>query len=256
MNGQNLPPNDPPNELLLRLLQRPAASALVDLPSRSTNGTPLAQIRILVLRQEQHDEARSRAEEKLKAQRRVSDLKSTVGAEILGDAVAKELLAMACHMADPIDPTADNPVYPLLFRSAQDVGKLSADEVTALFGSYLLVQKKYGPFARDLDEDEVNAWIERLTEGASALPLGQLPSQDVAELCLCLARRALCLSKLLDCQQKSLPIPWESVPPSFRLDTGSSSEPVADSIPSSEAASELITQEQAKAAARAIIGDI
>lgn len=257
MNGQNLPPSDvSPSDLLLKLLERPQPSEVVDFPARSTNDTPLAQIRVMVLRMEQHDEARIRAREALKTKRRLSDddLRSPFGLELLGDATARELLAMACVMADPIPGTAENQgaKYARLFRSSDDVNKLTADEVTALFGAYMLVQKRFGPYERDLDDAEVNAWITRLEEGASALPLSRLPSLELAELCRLLAVRASCLSRLLDCQRKNSPIPWESIPQSYRLDTTSSSAPAADATQSP--GEHVITAEEAMEAAKRVIG--
>jgi len=255
MNGQNNPPTDiAPSDLLLKLMDRPQPSELVDYPARSTNGTPLARIRIMVIRMEQHDEARFRAKEYLKGKRRLTDedLRTPFGVSMLGDATARELIAMACHMVEPIHGTEDSPKYPLIFRTSADVNKLPADEVTALFGAYLMVQKRYGPYERELDDQEVNAWIERLEVGASELPLSLLESHQRDELVMCLAARASTFSKLLVSQRQNSPINWESIPESWGFTTGSLSAPAADSSSSDE--ERVITAEEAMAAAKKIIG--
>lgn len=256
MNGQNLPPTDiPPSELLLKLLERPQPSAVVEYPCRSTNGTPLPHLRMMVLRMEQHDEARIKARDTLKTKRRLTDddLRSQFGLSLLGDATARELLAMACFMVDPIPGTEEDPKYPLLFRTSADVNKLPADEVTGLFGAYLMVQKKFGPYEKEMDDGEVNAWIERLEVGASELPLSQLASHQLVELTMSLARRASTFSKLLVSQRQNSPINWESIPDNWGFTTSSFSEPAADTSSSSND-DKVITQEEAMAAAKAMIG--
>lgn len=228
---------------------------VVELPTKRVTGTEIPKIRILVLRMEQHDDARVRANEYVKKKHRITDesMRTPLAVELLGDAVARELLAMACVEVEPFKTDDDRPDYPRIFGDSSDVNKLTADEVTALFGAYVMVQKKFGPMDRELDDEEVNAWIERLVEGGSALPLSLLPLPECADLCLLLARRASCLSKLLDCQQKNLPIPWESVPGNYRLDTGLSTELAAEST-DSQSETRLITAEEAMTAAKKIIG--
>jgi len=258
MNGNNLPPADmPANELLLRLLERPQPSELVEFPARSPGGKPLPHIRIMVLRMEQHDEARIRAREFLKTKRRMTDddLRSPFGEAMLGDATVRELLAMACFMADPIRGTDDDsrPTYPLLFRSSADVNKLTADEVTALFGAYVMVQKRFGPYEREMDDAEVNAWVERLEAGASDLPLSRLASHQLAALCMSLARRAFTFSRLLNSQRQSLPINWESIPESWGSITISSSAHAADDALSDDDG-RTITMEEAMAKAKLLAG--
>lgn len=250
-----LPPTDvSASELLLKLIERPQPTAEVDYPAKSTNGTPLTKIRIGVLRGDQIEEATFRGKEAMKSRRRLteSELSTPYGEKMIGDAVAKELLAMACFGPTPIHGTEESgPSYPLLFRSANDVNKLPPDEITALFGAYLLVQKKFGPYEREMTDDEVNAWIERLEVGASELPLSQLASHQLVDLCLYLARRASCLSRLLTCQRQNLPINWESIPDGWAFGTSSSFEPAADDTQSSD---DTITAEQAMEAAKRMIG--
>jgi hypothetical protein len=133
------------------------------------------------------------------------------------------------------------------------VRKLTADEITALFGAYLLVQHNYGPNAGVMDEAEVNAWVERLEAGASNLPLSQLDSHQLVDLCMFLARRSYTFSQVLSSQRQSLPISWESIPESWAFGTSSSSELAADGAHSPED-DRVITAEEAMAAAKKMIG--
>ncbi len=50
------------------------------------------------------------------------------------------------------------------YRSSGPLKKLPADEIMILFGLYELVQKRLGPGAKELDDEEVNAWVRRLEE--------------------------------------------------------------------------------------------
>jgi hypothetical protein len=138
------------SELFLKLMEAPRPSEVVDFPRLDRDGKPLFQIRIQVLRMDEHDQARIIAQQKLKARRIANeDLNSAAIKEVLGDAVAKELIAMACLTVDPMEGS-DPPVYGRVFRDGEDVGKLSADEVLVLFNAYQLVQHKYGPFERTI----------------------------------------------------------------------------------------------------------
>lgn len=253
--SNNLPPRDiSAAELLLKLIERPRPSAVVDYPAKSPTGQPLARIRIMVLGGDQQEEARFRAKEYLKSKRRMADqdFETELGRSLLGDAVARECIAMACHMVEAIEGSEDNPKYPVIFQSAADVNKLPADEITALFGAYCAVQKKFGPFDSGMTEQEINAWIQRLEEGASALPLSLIASSQRDELCLRLSARAACLSKLLISQRQNSPINWESIPETWALDTSWSSEPAVESSPSGDPSDVLITQEAAIEAAKAM----
>lgn len=249
----SLPPTDiSPSELFIRLMERPQPSAIVDYPAKSPGGAALAQIRILVLTGEQQEEARFKGKEYLRSTRKMTDqdVDGKLGEALLGDAVARECIARSCHMVDPIPNTEDSPQYPRLFPDAKSVSRLPADEITALFGAYCAVQKRLGPFAEDMGDGEVNAWIQRLEDGGSALPLSLLASHQVADLCLHLSARGAALSRLLISQRQSSPINWESIPDSWVIGTFSSSEPAVESSPSDD--SRLVTQEEAIQAATAM----
>lgn len=207
---QTQPPKDvPPSELFLKLMERPVPSEVLDFPAKMPGGTPLPRIRILVLRMDQHDDCRIRAREYLKSKRKLTDgdLATHMGGEILGDAVARELLAVAVVTEEQIG--TDNlgaPVYGRVFRGAEDVNRLTADEIVILFNAYLVVQHKWGPFEVFAGtKEEQDAWISRLQEGAAALPLLDLPLPRLVDLLSSLAGRIYSLSHILGSQLESLP---------------------------------------------------
>lgn len=240
------PPTDiSPSDLFRKLQERPAPSEVCDL------GEELGRVRFLVLRGDQHDQARVRARAYLKEKLKLTDddLRGEYGATMMGDAAARELIAMSAVTEEHIPGTDDKPQYSRHFRHAEDVNKLSTDEIRVLFGAYLMVQRRLGPHEYNLGDGEVNAWISRLTEGASVLPLARLESWARDELCLSLAQRASCLSQLLTCLPENLQMFLESIPGSWGTGTSYSTEPAAEPIHSR---ADLLTQEEAMAAALAI----
>jgi hypothetical protein len=216
------PPKDvKPSALFLKLSESPRPSEVVPFPRRDEKGEPIGHIRIQVLRMEDHEMAQIRAYNAVKPKfADAKDMDAAAVKEIIGDAAAKELLAMACLEPEPVG-TFDPPIYPRIFRNGDDVKKLAADEVTVLFNHYITIQHKYGPFERTIESDaDLNDWIKRLGEGARAFPLAQLTLPQLVELCGLLARRAYTLSCALQHQWSSLPPTLQSLLESCSLDTG------------------------------------
>lgn len=243
------PPNDvPASELWLKLQQRPRPSDVVDLPCKDGEGKPLGQIRIQVLAQEQHDEARQRAQKLLVEQRKypLEQLKTDLMREVLGDTVAREVLALACLSVNAI-PNTDPPRYARIFPDGPSIGqKLTADEIGVLFTQYTMVQNKFGPYEGNVaNEDELNAWIKRLAEGASAYPLAQLDLLALIALCMSLARRSYTLSVALESQLSSLPDTLRSALEALGFGTGYFSKPPAElPTPDSESSELLINPDE------------
>ena len=217
-----LPPRDvAPSELFAKLMETPAPSEVVDLPRRDADGNPVGRIRIRVLSMADHDRARVAAHKRIK---RLDLTNEDMGAElireVLGDATAKEILAMACLSEGKV---TDDGVEGSgrIFRSADDVEKLPADEVASLFNAYMIVQHKFGPFERTVStEDELNAWIKRLGEGAASHPLHLFTLPALAELASSLAARTFLLSRILESQWESLPDSSKSALKDCSMGTG------------------------------------
>lgn len=224
------PDNVEAADLWRKLHEFPQPSEVVDFPRRFPKGhpqagQPLQKVRIQVLCEEQHDEARLRAIHHLREDRKLKleDMGTTGAEAVLGDATAVELLALAVVSVKPMQGTADDrPRYPRLFESGAKVrAALTADEVAALFALYLQVQRMYGPHSRTVSsDDDLNWWVKRLAEGGQLYPLASLDSLQLAELASSLAARAHTLSLTLESQLSSLPPTLASDLKSFGIGTG------------------------------------
>jgi len=219
------PPNDvEPSELWRRLNESPRPSEVIDFPRKDANGKPLSRVRIQVLRMLEHDQARIRAHEWLKNKKiPAKEFEGITIREVYGDAVARELLAMACVSDEPIKGTEDSgaPKYARLFRSGEDMETLTADELVVLFTAYEMCQRKFGPYEGNIEsEEELNQWVARLAEGGNRFPLAQLSWHQLVELTMLLSERAYCLSALLDYQSSSLEGISESLQKKWAIGTG------------------------------------
>lgn len=220
----------PPSELFLKLLETPRPTELVDYPRKDENGNPIGKLRIQVLAQEDHDRARIAAHRTMKEQGLDNeDLKGNAVQEVLGDTVARELLAMACLTETGPDDGNGRPMYGRIFQDAKDLKKIRSDEIAVLFQSYMATQAKYGPYESIVgDEAELNAWVKRLVEGGSGFPLLRLPLPALLELTSLLAQRISTVSKAVASLWSQLPDTCKSDLERFLLDTISCGEPASN----------------------------
>lgn len=231
------PPSDiEPSELWLKLCE-PRPSEVIDFPRRDRQGNPVGKVRIQVLTMDDHNRARIVAQQVLKRSAAdygipnmdKADMDSPAVREVLGDLVAHELLCMAC-LSDKatFEETEEKAaVYGRIFRTAEDLrSRLTADETLVLFNAYMLVQHKYGPFERTLNEDgDLEAWVQRLEEGGSAFPLLALSLPDLVGLTSSMAARISLLSHTLESQWERLPDSSKSALAPFCMGMFSSGEP-------------------------------
>ncbi len=203
------PPTDvEPSALFRKLQETPAPSEVYDYPRKGVD----MQFRMFVLDVDQHQDARERAQRKLKARGfKAGELDGVNLREVYGDMVARELLSMAVCGVEPIpgsDVRDGGAQYPRHFPSAEALGKASvtADEVAVLFTMYQLTQAKYGPYEHNIEnEHQLSQWIDTLVKGASAAPLARCDWRALVESSMLLARRAFLLSACLESQRSSLP---------------------------------------------------
>lgn len=198
-----MPPEDlSPEELWVKLQECPRPTEVVDFPRKDpATGRPLSRIRIQVLTVDEHTKARMEGRRKVMEEHKVasSDLDDVVMREIVSDACAKEALKLACLAVKPFDERASVKRYPYMFATDERLSALTSDEVVTLFNAYTLVQQKYGPFSENITtDDEYNAWIRVLTEGARYHFLARKSLLQLAELSIGLARRAYVLSLIVE----------------------------------------------------------
>lgn len=216
----------PPSELFAKLLEMPRPSEVIDFPRNDAHGNPVDRIRVQVLTSLDHDKAREQAHAALKGRGLdKEDMSAPAIREVLGDAIAKELIAMAC-LTERDFGDAGKPTYGRIFRNAKDVDSLAADEILILFNAYQLVQSKYGPFERNLSADDIEAWITRLGEGGSEFPLLSLALPQLVLLAQCLGERLYTLSRIPASPSESSPSTSGSPAPDSSTDTGSAGSPV------------------------------
>jgi hypothetical protein len=227
------PPNDvSPRALFLKLIERPYPSEVVPFPRLDANGKPICMVRIRVLPFEEHEAAQLAAEKRIRNQFTAEEYahaeRTASLRQIIDDAVTAEMVSRVVVAVDAVDGS-DPPVYPTMFINADEVRRLTPDEVSLLFSMYLMVQARFGPYEGSFrTEDEIKAWVTRLTDGASAFPLAQIGSRQRDELLLLLATRSSILYSLLDCPPENLPTLLESLRTSLATGTGLSSPHAAD----------------------------
>lgn len=249
------PPTDiPASELFLKLLERPAPSEVFAFPRRGADGEAVFSVRIIVLPEKKLEACRMRARkwlfEKAKDQSASTQL---LDEHTMGDRLAKELLVEAVHEDRVIFGSDEHgsPKYHKLFRTADDVGELTADEVGALYGAYILTQMMFGPTDGSFeDQAEINAWTGRLAEGGRPFALPLLLSHQRDSLLLSLAQRSSTVLSILASPPENWQTSLESLRTSWQVGTGSSTAPAVGSTPSRVEPERVITQEEAMRAAQ------
>lgn len=218
----NQPPKDvAPSALFLKLLEMPQPGEVIDFPRKGPDGKPIDKIRIAVLDSEYHDKAREKATRHFIDKGYTPEqLKSLTMREVLSDRIAKELLVFACETAvEQFTDDNGNPIYGKIFHSAEEVGKLRAQELEVLFNAYLLVQDKFGPREHNTD---VDAWVKRLAEGGQHFPLLSLDLPELVNLTSSLVGRVSTISHVLESLWSELPDTCQSALARYRSGTSSS----------------------------------
>jgi hypothetical protein len=169
-------------------------------------------MRLVALTMQDHDEARELAKDEIKERvKDRNDLTIKLIEEIIGDLVARFVLIKACRYVKPVkgcEGRPDGTQYPYVFKDLDDLKKaqISADEIAVLFTMWEKFQHDCGPMYSDVaDDEELNAWIVRLAQGASDHPLSRISLPQLADLTVLLARRAYATSAILESHSETLP---------------------------------------------------
>ena len=194
LKGKGPPKDVAPNALVAKLVQAEAPSEVLPFPRRDADGNPLFEFRMKVLTQQEIDIACANAERHTRTVLRekadlsnedVKHVRVEAWDEIYQNARLIELLFHACKQVDDIKRG--------LFDAPGQLRKLlTADECAALFQMYVNVQYRYGPQWQELTEEEIDQWIDVLTEGIGSrapLALLQLQQGQLAALVTSLAYR-------------------------------------------------------------------
>jgi hypothetical protein len=169
------------------------------------------------LTQEETAEARADA---LKAVRDLIDRKDLkpgdVSLETLQgietETAAKFILMKAVRWANPIKGSKESSPtgvqYPYVFHELSDFqeAQMSTDEIAVLYNQWEIFQHESGPiYTGPMGDEEVNAWVDRLAEGASEYPLSRMALPQLSSLCSSLAQRVYTLGAVLASHSSALP---------------------------------------------------
>jgi hypothetical protein len=162
-------------DFVTQMSARPRPSKLVDWPGDS----PLPgyeQIRIIIPAEVEYSKARLAAHKRMSEESKlpVDEWNTPEMAGIVGDLIAKEMLARCCYR----DRETENGTrHQRLFGDSKHVEQaLMKDEIAILFDLFICAEHELGPRLAVLSEDELDMWIERLKRGLDPLARMALPS--------------------------------------------------------------------------------
>lgn len=158
------PSNMTPSELFAAITQKPRAHRFVDFPRVGDDGAPLCRLAMWVLTPTERAAATSAAEKFARSFiGAAKDGEKSIGYDTLFEVGAStEILARACR--DPYDLT--KPFFP----SAEVIrDHLTTEEVAVLFEGYLQIQSELGPIVSIMSKVEMDAWVDRLSGGATGI---------------------------------------------------------------------------------------
>ena len=174
-----------PAELWVQITAMPRPHRVVDFPRVNDLGEPVARVALIVLTQEEQITASVETERFTK--RVIKDMPKQDDArrgydDCYNNQAACEILFRASKVAEDISQS--------FFPSTEQIRKhLTPDEIGVLFRSYLLVQDEVGPIVAKLSDEETEAWIKRLQDAGSKVPLAVLSWGAVSDLACTLASR-------------------------------------------------------------------
>ena len=183
--------NGPPagvsgSELWQRLSQTPRPWKDVPFPRRGFEGS----VRLVVLTERELMACRAAAERYAKSSlgedKAKADEQNLAYREIYDNERVVQVVCAACR--DPQSASIESRAFP-----SPDMARavFTSDEWAVLFEAYIQHQTESGPIISHMTVEEMDAWVERLSEGAGQVPLWQLSSAAKNDLIKHLASRCL-----------------------------------------------------------------
>lgn len=175
-----------PSALWVALASAKRPNKIVDFPRKDpVTGEPIGQLRMVPLTEAETIQAKAAAlaymRDVLKLKVEAPELQDGYR-QIFEDACATEILFRAAKRLDYEDLAA--------FPSAAEVrAKLTSDEMGVLISSYAIVQQELGPIVSTLSVAEMDAWLDRLGDGGSQLPLASFSLGQLRDLVMHSASR-------------------------------------------------------------------
>lgn len=181
------PKNVEPTALWLALSTKPRPVSIVDFPASKLPGggvgESIGKVAIRVLTEHELHGCRVNAERTAREMLKDDAKPGNLGyQDIYNNELAFELVYMACR--DPDDHGRPVFLHPKLTREL-----LTTDEVAVLLDAYNLHRAESGPILAELTLAEMEAWIAKLQEGGSRVPLASLSGEAKSDLILHLVRK-------------------------------------------------------------------
>jgi hypothetical protein len=181
--GKGPPDNVSGSELFLRLSGAERPHKMVPFPRRAPEGKPpFPDVAVVVLTEAELMRARAQAE--LFAKQQFASAPELAAQGKLGyetiwnNEIMVEVLCLACR-----DKASRNFPNSYTFPSPQHARQyVTSDEFAVLFREYCAWQRESGPILSGMTVADMDAWTDRLVEGAGSLPLSLLSSEQKDDL--------------------------------------------------------------------------
>lgn len=164
------PANVAPVDLWTRLTQTPRPHKDFKFPRAGVDHS----VRLVVLTEQELMSCRANADrfakEQLKERQSFGDANLGYG-EIYKNECVVQLVCASCR-----DVNGQNIASRAFPNADMARAHLTSDEFAVLFNAYCDFQTESGPLISSMTPEEMDAWIDRLAEGASRVPLAQLSS--------------------------------------------------------------------------------
>lgn len=196
--SNNKPPADvAPSTLWSQITARPRPHKIIPLPIfLDEDGNPQGNVAVVVLTQTEIMAANAAAHDatvkhfqKLNGQMPKKGEATESFETFLNDQVTLEMLFRAYREADNLEKP--------FFSDKSHIGKyLLQDECAVLLNYYLGIRSELSPIVSIMTEEEIELWIEKITQGGEEeSPLGSLSLGSLATLLVYMANQLLTLRK-------------------------------------------------------------
>lgn len=185
----HMPPKDiSAVDLWERMTALPRPHRVVPLPRKGPDGEPIGYVAMVVLTQAEVNVANAQANQAAKKFLKDSgastdkDGEGSAYATLYTNCASNEILARACKHTDDLSKQ--------FFPGATALStKLTTDEIGVMVRQYNLVQAQLGPVESEMDQESVDAWVERLADGGCTSPLSFLSLGAMSILMMSMAVR-------------------------------------------------------------------
>lgn len=163
-------PQEEPSALWLALTALPRPFKVVPFPRALPDGSPVGELAIWPLTQEEQMAANAEADrftKKLLQDPQQKDQANLGYHHTYSNETAIQILFRACRQAEDVS----RPLFP---SPSQMRKHLSTDEVGVLFNNYLTIQSEVGPIVAHMTSEEMEGMILRLAAQGTAFPFDSL----------------------------------------------------------------------------------